>query len=126
MNPDHIHEELELLLPDFTSYNQEWVTRAPRWRDYYLAHDQTVHYDYLKTALKILQWYRPRERWVLKSPQHLEQLGALQQALGQHHLARRQARQRRRQAAGSQRMLENGEQLHGRELAGRQLGLPRS
>ena len=77
MNPDHIHEELELLLPDFTSYNQEWVTRAPRWRDYYLAHDQTRHYAYLKTVLKILQWYRPRERWVLKSPQHLEQLGPL-------------------------------------------------
>ena len=30
MNPDHIHEELELQLPDFTSYNQDWVTRAPK------------------------------------------------------------------------------------------------
>lgn len=80
MNPDHIHEELELQLPDFTSYNQEWVTRAPRWRDYYLAHDQTPHYVYLRTVLKILQWYRPRERWVLKSPQHLEQLGPLLKA----------------------------------------------
>ena len=24
-----------------------------------------------------MQWYRPRERWVLKSPQHLEQIGPL-------------------------------------------------
>ena len=77
MDPDHIHEELELQLPDFTSYNQEWVARVPRWRDYYLAHDQRRHYDYLKTVLKILQWTQPRERWVLKSPQHLEQLGPL-------------------------------------------------
>jgi len=77
MNPDHIHEELELQLPDFSSYNQEWTARSPRWRDYYLAHDQRPHYEYLKTVLKILQWYRPRERWVLKSPQHLEQLGPL-------------------------------------------------
>jgi hypothetical protein len=77
MDPDHIHEELELQLPDFSSYNQEWVARVPRWRDYYLAHDQTPHYAYLKTGLQILQWYRPRERWVLKSPQHLEQLGPL-------------------------------------------------
>ena len=77
MNPDHIHEELELMLPDFSSYNQEWIARAPRWRDYYLAHDQTPHYAYLKTVLQILQWRRPRERWVLKSPQHLEQLGPL-------------------------------------------------
>ena len=77
MSPDHIHEELELMLPDFSSYNQEWIARAPRWRDYYLAHDQTPHYAYLKTVLQILQWRQPRERWVLKSPQHLEQLGPL-------------------------------------------------
>ncbi|MAE93613.1 MAG: sulfotransferase family protein [Deltaproteobacteria bacterium] len=77
MNPDHIHEELELQLPDFSSYNQDWVTRAPRWRDYYLAHDQRPHYQYMKTVLKILQWYRPRDRWILKCPQHLEQLGPL-------------------------------------------------
>lgn len=77
MNPDHVHEELELMLPDFSSYNQEWVARVPRWVEYYHAHDQRPHYAYLKTALKILQWYLPRERWVLKSPQHLEQLGPL-------------------------------------------------
>jgi len=77
MSPDHIHEEIELQLPDFASYNQEWVARAPRWRDDYLSKDQTPHYAYLKTVLQILQWLRPRERWVLKSPQHLEQLGPL-------------------------------------------------
>ena len=78
MEPDHIHEELEFLLPDFTSYNQDWVVRSPRWRDYYLAHDQTPHYrGALLTGLKILQWYKPRERWVLKCPQHLEQIGPL-------------------------------------------------
>jgi hypothetical protein len=77
MNPDHVHEEIELMLPDFASYNQEWVARAPKWAAYYHAHDQRPHYAYLKTALKILQWYLPRERWVLKSPQHLEQLGPL-------------------------------------------------
>jgi hypothetical protein len=77
MSPDHIHEEIELQLPDFASYNQEWVVRAPRWRDHYLAHDQTPHYAYMKRVLQILQWTRPRERWVLKSPQHLEQLGPL-------------------------------------------------
>ncbi|HKX46019.1 MAG TPA: sulfotransferase [Planctomycetota bacterium] len=77
MEPDHVHEEIELQLPDFSSYNLEWVARAPRWRDHYFAHDQTPHYAYMKTVLQILQWYRPRERWVLKSPQHLEQLGPL-------------------------------------------------
>ena len=77
MNPDHIHEELELQLPDFTSYNQEWIARSPKWRDYYLDHDQKPHYTWLKTMLKVLQWYRPRERWIMKCPQHLEQIGPL-------------------------------------------------
>jgi len=77
MEPDHVHEEIELMGPDFSSYNLEWVARAPTWRDHYLAHDQTPHYAYLKQVLQILQWYRPRDRWVLKSPQHLEQLGPL-------------------------------------------------
>ena len=77
MNPEHVHEELELQLPDFSSYNQEWVARVPKWRDYYLAHDQRPHYEYMKTGLKILQWYMPRERWVLKCPQHLENMGPL-------------------------------------------------
>ena len=77
MHPDHVHEELELELPDFSSYTPEWVARCPQWRDYYLAHDQTPHYRYLRTVLQILQWIRPGERWVLKSPQHLEQLGPL-------------------------------------------------
>jgi hypothetical protein len=77
MHPDHVHEELELELPDFSSYTPEWVARCPQWRDYYLSHDQTPHYRYLRTVLQILQWTRPGERWVLKSPQHLEQLGPL-------------------------------------------------
>ena len=77
MEPDHVHEENELMASDFSNYNHEWVARAPKWRDYYLSHDQTPHYAYLKTVLQILQWYKPRERWVLKSPQHLEQLGPL-------------------------------------------------
>ena len=83
MNPEHIHEELELMSPDFASYNFEWLTHSPRWRDDYYTHDQTPHYQYMKTVLKILQW-RDRQagkikpRWVLKCPQHLEQLPVLQ------------------------------------------------
>lgn len=77
MNPDHVHEDLELMLPDFTSYNLEWVARCPEWRDHLLSHDQTDHYAYMKIGFQILQWIQPRERWVMKCPQHLEQLGPL-------------------------------------------------
>ena len=78
MNPEHIHEELELECIDFSSYRMEWsMQMLPRWRDHYLAHDQTPHYEFLRTMLKVLQWQRGPDRWVLKCPQHLEQLGPL-------------------------------------------------
>lgn len=81
MEPDHIHEELELMGPDFASYNFEWLCQCPRWRDHYYASDQTPHYKYMKTVLKILTWQDGDDgsntRWVLKCPQHLEQLPVL-------------------------------------------------
>ncbi len=74
MPPEHVHEEVELLDLDVASYQLEWVCMAPRWRDYYLALDMRPHYAYLKKILQALQWLRGPDRWVLKSPQHLEQL----------------------------------------------------
>jgi hypothetical protein len=84
MEPEHIHEELELMGPDFASYNFEWLSPSPRWRDHYYATDQTPHYRYMRDVLKLLQWRRGEaassaetKRWVLKCPQHLEQIPAL-------------------------------------------------
>ena len=74
MTPEHVHEEIELQDLDFASYQLEWLCRAPRWRDHYLSLDQRPHYAYLKKTLQALQWLRGPDRWVLKSPQHLEQL----------------------------------------------------
>jgi hypothetical protein len=81
MNPDHIHEELELMGPNFGSYNYEWLCHSPRWRDFYFSEDQTYQYEYMRDVLKLLTWQqrdtdRPT-RWVLKCPQHLEQLPVL-------------------------------------------------
>jgi hypothetical protein len=77
MTPEHIHEEIEVQALDFSNYELEWIATVPRWRDYYLSHDQTPHYAYLKKVLQALQWLRGPDRWILKSPQHLEQLGPL-------------------------------------------------
>jgi len=77
MAPDHIHEELELENSDFSSYQLEWVARCPRWRGLLPRPRPDAAYQWLLNNLKILQWRQPRERWVLKSPQHLEQLGPL-------------------------------------------------
>jgi hypothetical protein len=77
MPPEHIHEEIELEELDYASYLLEWLCRPPRWRDHYLALDQRPHYAYMKRVLQALTWMRGPRRWVLKSPQHLEQLGPL-------------------------------------------------
>jgi hypothetical protein len=75
MDPDHISEDGELQMQDFSSYVWEFSLRAPNWRDYYYAHDQTPHYEWEKTMLQILQWQRgERKRWIVKAPQHFEQL----------------------------------------------------
>lgn len=82
MHPDHIHEELELMGPNFGSYNYEWLSQSPRWRDHYYAEDQTYQYEYMLDVLKLLTWQQRNSgrpsRWVLKCPQHLEQLPVLQ------------------------------------------------
>src|SRR3970040_810943 len=72
MDPDHIHEELELMGPDFASYNFEWLPHSPRWRHHYYPPDQTPHYEYMRDVLRLIQWRRgpERKRWVLKCPQH--------------------------------------------------------
>ncbi|MCA9533650.1 MAG: sulfotransferase [Myxococcales bacterium] len=87
MTPDHIHEEIELMGPDFASYVFEWTGHVPRYRDHSYATDQTPHFAYMLRALRALQWQdrvregrapgAPAKRFVLKCPQHLENLPAL-------------------------------------------------
>ncbi|WP_197380059.1 sulfotransferase family protein [Mycolicibacterium mengxianglii] len=78
MTTDHVHEEIQLLANDFSTMLFETLGDVPRWRDYYLSHDQGSAYEYLATQLKVLQFLRGGRRWLLKSPQHLEQLPTLQ------------------------------------------------
>lgn len=76
---DHIEEEWMLMAPDFSWSGLECFGVMPTWRDWYKSTDQTPHYDYLKRALRALQWLRGGDRWVLKCPQHLEQIRPLMQ-----------------------------------------------
>jgi len=80
LSPHHIHEEIELQMLDFSSYMIEWGSRPFRWRDWYLSNDQTSSYRYLRKVLQVLTFLRGPNRWVLKSPGHLEQMGPLMAA----------------------------------------------
>ncbi|MEZ5179578.1 MAG: sulfotransferase [Acidimicrobiales bacterium] len=75
--PSSIEEECELLDLDLCAYPLEWLARVPTWRDAYLELDQEAHYRFLRKVLQVLSYLRGPNRWLLKSPQHLEQLGPL-------------------------------------------------
>ena len=77
MTVEHAHEEIQLLAIDFSTMLFETTAPMPMWRDAYLARDQRPSYAYLRRVLQVLQWLRGGTRWVLKSPQHLEQFPAL-------------------------------------------------
>lgn len=77
-SPDHACGENELQMPDFSTYQWEWMAEVPGWRDYYLSHDQTPHYRYGREMLKAIAYQFPSDRrWILKGNQHSEQLPAL-------------------------------------------------
>lgn len=76
-SPDHISEDIELQALDFSSYLIEWLTVAPAWRDFYLGQDQTGPYAYLRKAMQALTFLKGPNRWVIKCPQHMEQLPVL-------------------------------------------------
>lgn len=70
-------EEIWLMAVDFASMLFEASYRVPSFSEWYQRTDQTPGYAYLRRMLQVLQWYRRGERWLLKSPQHLEQIGPL-------------------------------------------------
>jgi hypothetical protein len=77
MTWDAVHEEIQLLAIEFSTMLFESSYDIPSYRDWYKHTDQRPAYRYLRRTLQALQWLRGPRRWVLKSPQHLEQLGPL-------------------------------------------------
>jgi hypothetical protein len=77
MTVDHAHEEIQLLANDFSTMLFETTYYLPTFAAYYKAHDQGPSYAYLKRSLQAMQFLRGGTRWVLKSPQHLEQFPTL-------------------------------------------------
>ena len=70
-------EEVWLLGMDFATMLPEATWNVPSFGRWYQAADLRHGYRYLRKMLQILSWYRAGERWLLKSPQHLEQIPIL-------------------------------------------------
>lgn len=78
----HIHalrpegpEECTFALPHTVMPLSQAV--IPEYLPWHEARDFEADYRYLKQIYQVLQYGRPRRRWVLKSPLHLENLDAL-------------------------------------------------
>lgn len=65
LEPDDVAEDTALQGPDF-----------PLWHD----DSEPLHFNFLKTMLKVLQWGQGPDRWVLKSPECTNQLVRLARA----------------------------------------------
>ena len=77
MTVDHAHEEIQILGNDLSTMLFETTFHVPDYAAHYKSEDQTPSYDHLKRSLQAMQWLRGGARWVLKSPQHLEQFHVL-------------------------------------------------
>jgi hypothetical protein len=70
-------EDVLLLDYAFLSTVPEATLRVPRYSQWLESQDQRPAYTYMEKLLKLLLWQRPAERWLLKSPHHLEYLDVL-------------------------------------------------
>lgn len=74
---DAPEEDVLLLDLSFMSQAPEAAMHVPRYSRWLEAQDHTKCYEYLLTMLKILDWQRPGDRWVLKTPHHMEHLDVI-------------------------------------------------
>jgi hypothetical protein len=70
-------EEVILLDYSFLSTVAEATLHVPSFSAWLEAQDQTPAYAYLKKLLQLLQWQNRKQRWILKTPHHLEWLDTL-------------------------------------------------
>ena len=71
--------EEDVLLLDFALHSQmpEVMFHVPTYASWLAAQDIEPAYELHRLLLQVLQWQRPRGRWVLKTPAHLEHLDVL-------------------------------------------------
>ena len=74
---DEPEEDIFLLDASFMSQAPEAAMRVPSYSAWLEAQDHTKPYEYMLSLLKILAWQRPGQRWVLKTPHHMEHLDVI-------------------------------------------------
>ena len=76
IDPEQPEEEMLILDLTFMSQSAEATMHVPSYSRWLEGEDHTWTYEYLQRVLKVLCWQRPGSNWVLKTPQHMENLDA--------------------------------------------------
>jgi len=85
MATDEPHEELTLCALGYRSFFFEGAFQVPNYRAWYANTSQVKGHEFLKQVLQLLQMETapgqkdPAARWILKSPQHVDQLETILQ-----------------------------------------------
>jgi len=77
-----VEEEIGLIQHGFSTQLFEVQAKIPSFSEWLMTHDQNAAYAYMAVLLKIVSWFRndPVDKpWILKSPQHMQDLDALLQ-----------------------------------------------
>jgi hypothetical protein len=75
-----VEEEVGLIQHGFSTQIFEVCGKVPTFAEWLMNHDQTAAYEYMVTLMKVISWFRkePEDKpWVLKSPQHMQDLDSL-------------------------------------------------
>jgi len=79
-----VEEEVGLIEHSFSSQIWEVIHHVPSFADWLMENDQTYAYRYMVDLLKLIEWFRkdePGRTWVLKTPQHMQDLDALMRVM---------------------------------------------
>lgn len=80
LDTHEVEEEIGLLQHGFSTQLFEVINILPSFNEWLMTHDQKAAYELLVDYLKLVSWWRddPVDKpWLLKSPQHLQDLDAL-------------------------------------------------
>lgn len=75
-----VEEEVGLIQHAMSSQLFEIQAHIPSFAEWLMTHDQTYAYQDMVTLMKVISWFRndPEDKpWVLKTPQHMQDLDAL-------------------------------------------------
>ena len=75
-----VEEEIGLLQHSFATQLFEIQAWVPSFAEWLMTHDQQYAYEYMVRLMKIISWFRndPMDKpWILKSPQHMQDLDSL-------------------------------------------------